>query len=297
MKSRGSSDDGFTLPELLLASALGAVVFASALVWLIVTITSSDKLMEGHDDDRELSLILDAVIAEISEARPTALCLDPDPNLYDPDSDHTTLDDPATSSSCNRSGDNWGYWQKVSATAAELRSGGPFREAKEDELCYFALPDGTVPDPATPQSPWGACVNVDGGRLLARTLEPESDAKSDYLAAAIPSNYSWASGTWTDRSLGLIDSIAFTYEGFDGTDLTPSSGNSIADDKLDEIAKITVTITRIEDGSENELSGTYSVQANRFSPCREVLTGYDASNSTTTSTVGPPDCPAASDPS
>ena len=291
--SQRSCDCGFTLVEVLLASVLGAIVVATALIWLANTIRTSDTLTAVHDEDNELSLMLNLVMAELSEARPTALCLEPDPN---------TLTDPVIilsgSNSCTDIGENWGYWPTVSGGVTRVfRPGSPFYEATPDSICYYATPEGTVPDPATPAAPWGACIELSSnGQILARTLEPESDAKTSYIAAAIPSNYDWTSGTWTERILGTVDSIAFSYRGFDGTDLTPTPGNSVAGGSLADIANIEVTLMRRGGNVDNEVTDSVYVRASRFSPCRNVLTEYDSSSSTTTSTIASPACPTTPSP-
>ena len=274
-----------------MASVLGAVVTATALIWLANTIRTSDVLTVVHDTDSELTFILNAVMAEISEARPTALCLDPDPN---------TQTAPETStSSCNEPGENWGYWPTVTSGTRSFVPGSPFHQATPDSVCYFSVPEGTVPDPATEAAPWGACIELSSdGRVLARTLEPESAAKTNYLAAAVASNYDWSSGTWTERVLGTVDSMAFSYTGFDGTDLTPTAGNSVAALDLDEIAIVTVELTLHEADVDNVVADSVYIRSSRYSPCRDTVSAYDtnATPNITTTTAAPPACPSATAP-
>ena len=109
--------------------------------------------------------------------------------------------------------------------------GSPFHEADDDKLCFYALPDDETADPASSQTPWGSCLEQSGDLLLARTLEPDKQQVPNTnpqqyrdllpLEAAVASNYSWSSGgTWTDRILGKIATVAFEYHDFDGNELT-----------------------------------------------------------------------------
>lgn len=250
-----SDDDGFTVVELMLASALSAIVLGMVLLWLSSARDMGDQIVGDHDENQDLSFTLELALAELSDARPTELCLDPDPN--------TQISPETVTANCNTKGQNWGYWPTSTGTRSFM-AGSPFHEATDIKLCFFALPEGTVPDPATSVAPWGSCLEQSGGQLLARTLEPTSAAHTDYLAAAIPSNYNWAAGTWTGRSLGKIDTIKFEYLDFTSKVIT----SPVAASKLDEIALVRIILTRGTGADEVKATGSLAIRANIFSPCR-----------------------------
>ena len=269
MSGRARRDDrGFTVVELLLSAALSAVVVAMVWMWLSSTQEASDRIVGDLDEERGMSFTLEAALAEISDARPTALCLDPDPNGQS--SPETTT------ANCTTEGDNWGYWKVESGTPSFV-PGSPFHEADDDKLCFYALPDDETADPASSQTPWGSCLEQSGDMLLARTLEPKYPVPNTNpqqyrdvlpLEAAVASNYSWSSGgTWTDRILGKIASVAFKYHDFDGKEFTTTP---VSDGELDDIAMVTVTLTVGTAPDVKELSGTLAVRANSFSPCRNT---------------------------
>ena len=262
-------DRGFTVVELLLSAALSAVVVAMVWMWLSSTQEASDRIVGDLDEERGMSFTLEAALAEISDARPTALCLDPDPNSQN--SPETTA------ANCTTEGDNWGYWPTVTSGTRSFVPGSPFHEADDDKLCFYALPDDETADPASSQTPWGSCLEQSGDMLLARTLEPDKQPVPNTnpqqyrdllpLEAAVASNYSWSSGgTWTDRILGKIATVAFDYHDFDGGELT----TPVSDGELDDIAMVTVTLTVGAAPDVKELSGTLAVRANSFSPCRNT---------------------------
>ena len=255
-------DDGFTVVELMLASALSAIVLGMVLLWLSSAREMGDQIVSDHDERQDLSFTLELALAELSDARPTALCLNPDPNTQTGPS--TTTSTPA----CNATGrsENWGYWP--TGTPRSFVAGSPFHEATDNKLCFFALPEGTIPDPANPVAPWGSCLEASGGQLLARTLEPASAAQTDYLAAAISSNYNWTSGTWTERSLGEIDTIKFEYLDFTSKNVA----SPVADGELDDIALVKITLTRGTGADAAKATGSLAIRSNIFSPCRGSAT-------------------------
>ena len=294
-------DDGFTVVELLLGASLSAILMAMVLLWLFSAQNASDKIAGDLEDESGLVLTLELALAELSDARPTALCLDPDPN--------SQASPETKKASCNEVGDNWGYWPTGSTRT--FVSGSPFRSATKDELCFYALPRGTKADPAVltdfdesadtsnpsyNRTPWGRCLikPSPGTRLLARTLEPEDHQRttdppcqtntitntvtpcqdpSRPLEAAIPSSYNWTpTGTWTERVLGRIDTIEFEYRDFDGEDITPTGSNELAKGSLDDIAMVTITLTQGVAPDATQVSGALAIRANAFSPCRQEAT-------------------------
>ena len=275
IRCRRRGDDGFTVVELLLGASLSAILMVMVLLWLFSAQNASDQIEGNLEEESGLVLTLELALAEISDARPTALCLNPDPNTQDEPSPTTTTPS-ATISECNTTtgrGENWGYWPTGSTRS--FVPGSPFHEAKADKLCFYALPRSTVADPASSQTPWGRCLekSATAARLLARTLEPETAAQTDDLVAADPDNYKWASGgTWTERSLGRIETIEFQYHDFDGTDITPTGGGTLPAGKLDDIAMVTITLTEGVAPEVSKVSGSLAIRANSFSPCRQKAT-------------------------
>ena len=257
-RHRLECDDGFTVVELMLASALSAIVLGMVLLWLSSAREMGDQIVGDHDERQDLSFTLELALAELSDARPTALCLNPDPNTQTGPS--TTTSTPA----CNATGrgENWGYWP--TGTPRSFVAGSPFHEATNNKLCFFALPEGTVPDPANPVAPWGSCLEASSGQLLARTLESATAAQNDDLAAAISSNYNWTTGTWTERSLGEIDTIEFKYLDFTSKDIT----SPVDAGELDDIALVKITLTRGTGTDAVKATGSLAIRANIFSPCR-----------------------------
>ena len=262
MASSGRGDDGFTVVELLLSAALSAIVVAMVWMWLSSAQEASDRIAGDLDEERGMSFTLELALAELSDARPTALCLDPDPN---------SLTSPETAAAnCTTEGHNWGYWPTVSSGTRTFEAGSPFHSADDDKVCFYALPDDETADPSSSQTPWGSCLekSQSGDLLLARTLEPAAAAKTSHLAAAVASNYSWTSGgTWTERILGKIDDVEFEYQDFDGAALT----TPVIDESLDDIALVKVTLTVGTAPDVKQLVGTLAVRANAFSPCRETI--------------------------
>ena len=282
VRRQRDGDGGFTLIELLLASSLSAILLAMTLIWLFSAQRASDQIAGELDDETGLSLTLELALAELSDARPTALCLNPDPNSQSEPSPTTTSATPPTPPAttvppCDSAGrgDNWGYWPTVSSGTRMFVSGSPFSMADDDELCFYALPKGTVADPASTQTPHGRCLEMSADNLLSRTLEPATAANSDDLVAADPDNYDWTSGTWTERSLGRIKTISFEYHDFDGHDITPTGINTLDEGKLDDIAVVTITLTLDVTPTPGAapttavVSGSLAIRANVYSPCRQ----------------------------
>ena len=77
----GRDDDaGLSLIELLVASAIGTMVISIVSIWLFTSQSTSNDFLDANSDESDVQLILDAVVATITDARPTALCLEPHPN-------------------------------------------------------------------------------------------------------------------------------------------------------------------------------------------------------------------------
>ena len=273
IRCRRRGDDGFTVVELLLGASLSAILMVMVLLWLFSAQNASDQIAGNLEEESGLVLTLELALAEISDARPTALCLNPDPNAQD-DPSPTTTTPSSTISECATGGrgDNWGYWPTGSSPRLFV-PGSPFHEAKADKLCFYALQRSDVADPTSPKTPWGRCLEKSStaAQLLTRTLAPETVAQNDDLVAADPDSYKWTSGgTWTERSLGRIETIKFQYHDFNGTDITPTGGTTLNRGRLDDIAMVTITLTDGVTPDLSKVSGSLAIRANAFSPCRQA---------------------------
>ena len=248
----GREDDaGLSLIELLVASAIGTMVISIVSIWLFTSQSTSNDFLDANSDESDVQLMLDTVVATITDARPTALCLDPHPTPSTTSgSDTRTLPETAVLT-CNSVGENWGYTPLLGSVTG-LQPGSPFREASSTGICYYALPDGTPPDPTAPVTPDGFCVDEDAGQLRIRTLESNA---STYLGAAIAANWSWSS-LGSGRPLGPIDNLEFKYLDLDGKEITAGSSCSVlggstcvAGTAIDSIELITITVER-ESGAD-----------------------------------------------
>ena len=215
--------------------------------------------------------MLDAVVATITDARPTALCLDPHPTPSTT-SGTDTRTFPYTvatgNTACDTVGENWGY-TPLAGSDTTFKPGSPFKEASRTGICYYALPDGTPPDPTDPVTPDGFCVDEDttAGQLRIRTL---TSSASTYLGAAIPTNWSWSSLGNDGRSLGPIDKLEFKYSDLNGKGIDTLSSCSVlggstcvSDSAIDSIELITITVERGSGADAIRKKATVPVKVHR----------------------------------
>ena len=279
----GRDDAGLSLIELLVASAIGTMVISIVSIWLFTSQSTSNDFLDANSDESDVQLMLDAVVATVADARPTALCHLPHPTPSSTIPADTrvlpyTVD--TGNDACDNVGENWGYTPLLGSLTS-FQPGSPFKEASSSGVCYYALPDGTPPDPTDPVTPDGFCVDEDAaGQLRIRTL---TSSASTYLGAAIAANWSWSSLGNDGRSLGAIDKLEFKYLDLDGKEITAGSscpvlGGStcVSDTAIDSIELITITVERGSGADKISKKATVPVRVHR-----ERLPGapmyYDAS--------------------
>ena len=266
-------DAGLSLVELLIASAIAAIVIAGALAWLYTSQRTSGDLGDTRSGEADLQLMLDTVVSAVAGARPTALCLNPHPtpSVTTPsDTRVLPVTDTSGSDRCTEVGEHWGYTplEGPSGTKDVFQPGGPFKEASGEGICYYTLHDSTKPAVTTSTSttttpvnptvddplihidaPYGACIDIDSGQLRIRTL---TSSATTYLAAARAASYDWSSGTWTEYLLGAVDEIGIVY--YDSTRTAilansscsaPFSGTTcVATADLSKIELVEITLKR-----------------------------------------------------
>ena len=217
-----------------MASAIGTMVISIVSIWLFTSQSTSVEYEDSRTDESDLQLMIDAVATSLADARPTALCLNPDPN-------GSSL----VTASCTTVGEHWGYTPSPSNNS-DYVPGSPFKEASATGICYYGLPDGTSPDPASPKTPDGFCIDEDSGQLRVRTF---ASSASTYLAAADPSSYNWTSSV-PGRALGTVDNIEFKYYDWTGKMISATGttctvySSCMAVSDLDDIELISITLER-----------------------------------------------------
>lgn len=283
--------DGYTLVEVMAAGALLLVLTAVAFGWL-AAIRRQGSAVEQAALEQTVALrpALDGAIGALADARPTALCLSPDP-----DARETPVTDP---SACDTVGDHWGYTPTGGTLDGILQRGGAIRSADAERVCFYSADADAVPDPAAPTAPVASCLELtSAGVLQVRSRPPASG--TTYLGAAVASSYSWdATSGWNTRVLGRNlhsphddpDDPSDATPIFSFTDFAGAAmATPVADALLDDIALIRIELRAGADGET--ISGTAAVQANRLSPCRLPVDRRPGPTSPPPATSEPPPAP------